>query len=450
MLTVVSIPVMDSPVDEKELTRLFEKHLAILQTRYAEALRAAGWDSVLIHSGTPKPRSAFDDQFFPLRPTPFFLHWAPLTRAECGVLVAPGKKPTLYLNAERNFWEAHAEPETGHFWSSFEVVEVDPPEQVRELRPQGKVALISEDAPRAASWGFDEASRNPAALMKALDHARTRKTPYELFCLREANRRASIGHRACMEAFEKGDASELDLHLLFLARTQQDDQDTPYKNIVAENEHAATLHHVTYSREQFGAQALLVDAGARYQGYESDVTRTTVKGKGAAVDAFRALIGKVNALQQEMCRRVKVGIPYERLHNESHDLLAKALVEMKLVDATEDELVASGLTRKFLPHGLGHSLGIQTHDVGCAVAVPESRNPWLRNTSVVEAGQVFTIEPGCYFIGALMEELKPTPIGKKVDWKLVTELSKFGGIRIEDDLVVGEGRVDNLTRAFLP
>lgn len=440
---------MDQPVDPETLARLYEEHLAILQKRYAEVLRESGWDSVLIHSGTPKPRSAYDDQFFPMRPTPYFQHWAPLVRPESGVLLESGKKPTLYLNAEKNFWEAHPEPETGHFWKGFEIVEVDPPEQVRELRPQGKVALISEDAKRGQSWGFDEASRNPAGLMKKLDGLRTRKTPYELLCLREANRRAAIGHRACVEAFEKGDPSEFDLHLLYLAKTGQDDQDTPYKNIVAEDEHAATLHHVTYSRKNVGAHALLVDAGASYQGYQSDITRTAVKGGGAGSAAFRDLVSKVDAIQQEMCRRVKIGMPYERLHNESHDLLARVLRETGIVKASEDELVTSGVTRKFLPHGLGHSLGLQTHDVGCATALPESRNPWLRNTSIVEEGQVFTIEPGCYFIDALMDEVRAGAFSSRVDWPLVAELRKFGGVRIEDDLVVGAAGVTNLTREFL-
>lgn len=441
---------MDQPVDDKELTRLFEEHLAILEKRYSEALRDAGWDAVLLHSGTPKPRSAYDDQFFPLRPTPHFQHWLPLVRAESAVLFEQGKKPTLYLNSEKNFWEAHPEPETPHFWKGFEVVEVDPPEQVRELRPQGKVAIVSEEVKRAASWGFEESARNPAPLMKKLDALRTRKTPYELMCLREANRRASIGHLACKKWFETGDPSELELHLLYLAQTQQDDQDAPYKNIVAEDEHAATLHHVTYSRKSVGAHSLLVDAGASYQGYQSDVTRTFVKGGGAGSAAFRDVIAKLDGLQQEMCKRVKVGMPYERLHNESHDLLARTLRETGIVKASEDELVSSGVTRKFLPHGLGHSLGLQTHDVGCAVTLPESRNPWLRNTSIVEEGQVFTIEPGCYFIDAMMDEVKAGPLGSRVDWALVGELKKFGGVRIEDDLVVGASSVTNLTREFLP
>src|SRR5882724_10102214 len=84
-----------SDMAEQDLEKLFAEHLAILAARYAAALAETGWESVLLHSGTPKSRSIYDDQYFPLRPTPFFQHWLPLVRAESGVLVEPGKKPTL-------------------------------------------------------------------------------------------------------------------------------------------------------------------------------------------------------------------------------------------------------------------------------------------------------------------------------------------------------------------
>jgi Xaa-Pro dipeptidase len=113
--------------------------------------------------------------------------------------------------------------------------------------------------------------------------------------------------------------------------------------------------------------------------------------------------------------------------------------------------VSSGVTRVFLPHGLGHSLGLCTHDVGCAEMRPRADNPFLRNTSRIAAGQVFTIEPGLYFIPMLLEPLRAEARGRLVNWPMVEQLAPLGGIRIEDDLYVLEsGRTDNLTRAFLP
>jgi Xaa-Pro dipeptidase len=122
------------------------------------------------------------------------------------------------------------------------------------------------------------------------------------------------------------------------------------------------------------------------------------------------------------------------------------------VRGSVEEAVATGVTRAFYPHGLGHSLGLQTHDVGCALRKPREANALLRNTSDITVGQVFTIEPGIYFIESLLDGLRARPAGAIVDWKAVEVLAPFGGARIEDDLhiVGGEAVVHNLTREHLP
>src|SRR5207302_7127821 len=124
-----------------------------------------------------------------------------------------------------------------------------------------------------------------------------RKTPYEVACLAEANRRAGEGHEQLRRLFQGGDRSELELHLAFLGATRQDDAETPYKNIVALGKHAATLHHVSYEKRARPAGPLLVDAGACFAGYCSDITRTWVKGKGAAASAFAQLVAQAEAMQ---------------------------------------------------------------------------------------------------------------------------------------------------------
>jgi Xaa-Pro dipeptidase len=441
-------------VDPNELASKYRDHVAWLGQEYARVLGENGFDGVVIHSGSPKPRSIFDDQFWPLRPVPHFHHWLPLETARSALLIEAGRKPTLFHFDVVDFWEQARKPESDHFWKSFDVKPVKDPAAIKELLPKGKkFAFIGEEKSDCTLWGLPDSAFNPPELVKALDQLRVKKTPYELLCLREANRRAAVGHHAVIDAFKKGDASELDLHLLYLQATRQDDAETPYKNIVALGKHAATLHHVGYGRDKSSAQTLLLDAGAKYLGYDSDITRTAVKGKGAAANAFAHLATGLEKMQQELCRSAALGRPYEQLHNQSHELLAPLLREVGIAKAgaaTDAELVASGVTRKFLPHGLGHSLGLQTHDVGCRNTQPESRNPWLRNTTRITPGQVFTIEPGVYFIEHLLAELRASPAGKPVDWRLVDELIPFGGVRVEDDLVVTDAGPKNVTREFLP
>ena len=111
------------------------------------------------------------------------------------------------------------------------------------------------------------------------------------------------------------------------------------------------------------------------------------------------------------------------------------------------------MTSAFFPHGLGHLLGTQVHDVGGfmenesgTTIDPPSGHPFLRLTRVLEEDMVLTIEPGLYAINMLLENLRGTPAESHVNWKTVDWLRPFGGIRIEDDVRVMTNDRENLTR----
>ena len=441
-------------MDHSPWEPLYADHLRQLEAAYARVMRETGYDALVIHSGTPKLRSAFDDQYWPLRVTPHFQHWLPLAEPECALIVVPGRRPKLLWTQAQGFWERPAPVDEQHWQSAFEIISIASTEAAKELMPSGRAAFIGEEKARAAEWGFADAQTAPKTLVEHLDQLRTLKTDYEIACLHEANRRAALGHNALAEAFRSGASSELDLHLLFLRATRQDDPETPYKNIVAIGPNAATLHHVSYRKTPargVGSQSMLVDAGATCFGYCSDITRTYAKGSGAAASAFAELLSLTEAFQQRLCAQVRVGNKYEALHEEAHREVAAALRAVGLTQLSDEEAVSSKLTRSFFPHGLGHSLGLQCHDVGCALIKPKPDNPFLRNTSTIAAGQCFTVEPGIYFIDTLLEKLRADPAGSSVDWKLAGELAQLGGIRIEDDLIVQSGAQSyrNLTREVL-
>ena len=440
-------------MDSSELDRLYARHIRQLEEAFARWLADQGWDAVVLHSGALLKKSRFDDQSWTFRPCPHFQHWLPLAEPECALVVHPGHRTTLLRASETSFWERPSPPESDAFAEAFEVVPVRDPAAARAQVPPGRVAYVGEEAERSADWGIDSDASCPPALIAALDKLRTTKTPYEIACIAEANRRARAGHDALREAFRAGDASELELHLLYLKSTSQDDPETPYKNIVALGEHASTLHHIAYGRHapKRGSESLLVDAGATCRGYGSDVTRTWVRGSGATASAFAQLVAGLDSMQQRLCARLRAGMPYEDLHDESHRGAAALLKEVGIVRGSAEEAVDGGVTRAFYPHGLGHSLGLQTHDVGCALRPPRTDNPFLRNTSEVSVGQVLTIEPGVYFIEALLAKLRAEPrFGASVDWKLVDAMTPLGGARTEDDLVIVDGGARNLTREHLP
>lgn len=426
-----------------DLASLYAAHVTHLVDAYGRAAAAAGVDVLVLHAGTPALKDRFDDQHHPLRPTPAFAHWTALLEPDTLLVLRPGARPRLVRPRFDDFWEAPPEPP--HHWelAPFDVITADPARAFAEL-PSARRVLVSSAPP---AWA-DPAATNPPALLAALDQTRTRKTEYERACLAEASHRAVRGHLRTSIDFHAGDPSELHLHLAYLEATEQDALETPYQNIVAIGEHAAVLHFVSYSRLPTGrdAQSLLVDAGASFRGYGSDITRTHVRGAGAAVDLFGALIEAVTRVKDEAIRRIVPGKPYEQLHDESHELLAAALVELGLGRGSAEALVARGVTRALFPHGLGHSLGIQVHDVGMRLTPPRADNPYLRNTSTIEVGQVFTIEPGCYIIDALLAPLRADDRRHLVDWDAIDALRPFGGVRVEDDVAVVPGGVRDFTR----
>ena len=129
------------------------------------------------------------------------------------------------------------------------------------------------------------------------------------------------------------------------------------------------------------------------------------------------------------------------------------LGQFGLIKCSAEAAVQQGVTSTFYPHGLGHFLGLQVHDVagfmrdemGTHLSAP-AEHPFLRCTRVIEPNQVFTIEPGLYFIPSLLAKLKLSEQASVVNWERVERFVPYGGIRIEDNVIVHEDRIENMTR----
>jgi Xaa-Pro dipeptidase len=419
----------------------YPDHVAHLQRSTEAILASQKYEALVLCSGGAQSKNRFDDQSWPLCVTPAFAHWCPLVEPDSYLVIRAGRTPTLVRTIVDDFWETTPPPESDHFWSSFDVVTVGPG-HAGDVLPGGKVAVVTRDPGQAPPGEV-----NPHSLISALDAVRTKKTPYEIECIAEAERRAVRGHKRTAELFNAGPVSELGVHLAYLEASEQDDLWTPYKGIVALGAHSAVLHYVAYEKTKVaGDTSLLVDAGARCNGYNSDITRSYVRGTSPQAKRFGELLARMDQLEQEIIRRIKPGMPYEDLHDDSHRLLADVLLEIGIAKGSAAEIVDRGITRAFFPHGLGHSLGVITHDVGMKLRPPRDNNKFLRNTSVIEQGQVFTIEPGFYVIDALIAPLKDDERARMIDWKLVDELRPFGGIRVEDNVLVLANGTRNLTR----
>lgn len=432
---------------------LYPAHLDLLQQRWEDALEAEHLDAVVLHSGTPLV-SFLDDYEYAFRPNPHFLQWLPLTQhADCALLIAPGQRPRLFYYQPDDYWYLPPrDPEP--WWADHFDIEV-----VRDAggwrngvegrlgSPSAARVAVLGDAPSLAEV-FAAEQVNPGALLGRLHVARTRKTAYELACMEAATDLAARAHVAAERAFREGQ-SEYGIHLRYLEACGHTDSELPYNSIVALNEHGAVLHYQARERTApDDARSFLLDAGAAVNAYAADITRTYAYADGAFAD----LVAALDRLQQELCSEVRAGLDFRDLHLRTHRGIAALLREAGVIRAAPDDAVASGLSAVFYPHGLGHFIGLQVHDVAGLIdneGKPRPRpegHASLRLTRDLEPDNVLTIEPGLYFIDLLLQRWRENGDATMLDWDRVDALRPYGGIRIEDNVVVTADGCDNLTR----
>lgn len=428
------------------LSNAYAAHLDTLQQRSAEALHAAGREHLLIASGVEKYHF-MDDRPYPFQPNPHFKHWLPLLHhPHSWLAITPGARPRLVYFQPDDYWHLPPEAPNGYWTEHFDIHVIRDPAEARALLPDPSRAAILGEADAALEGVMPD---NPDAVVQYLHFHRGCKTAYEVMLMRHASDRAVRGHRAAEAAFRDG-GSELEIHRAYLEATGHSDLDLPYGNIVGLNEHGAVLHYQYQSPERpADSRSFLIDAGASHAGYAADITRTYARRDGRFAD----LVTAVDSVQQALVDEVRDGADYAAIHLSAHRRLAGVLNEAGIVRMDAEAMVEHGVSSVFFPHGIGHLIGLQVHDVAGFQATPQggtidkpAGHPFLRLTRTLAPGMAVTIEPGIYFIPMLLDRLRAGEHAAVVDWSLVDELLPYGGVRIEDDVVCTEGAPENLTR----
>ena len=428
---------------------LFDDHIRIQRQRTDAALAACSFDTLAIHAGSPH-MLFLDDHPYPFKPNPHFKLWVPLEDpVDCWLVYRPGEKPRLIFLQPADYWHKPPSLPQG-FWTRHFQIEVirEPADARRHLVNLGRCAFIGEWQAQFADWGF--AQSNPETLLHRLHYPRAVKTDYELECMRHASHAAARGHVAAEAAFRAG-KSEYEIHMAYVRATGHSERELPYSNIVALNTHASVLHYQHQDREAPAQhRSFLIDAGAQFHTYAADVTRTYAASDGD----FAALIAGMESLQLQLCAQVCSGVDYANIHLDAHLRIANLLHDCGIITMPATDAVGSGLSGVFFPHGVGHLLGLQVHDVaGFSVDVAGTQkarpagHPYLRLTRTLEPGFVVTIEPGLYFIDMLLDEARNGAHGRHINWRRVEEFRPYGGIRVEDNVACTAGEPENLTRA---
>ncbi|MEM8497757.1 MAG: Xaa-Pro dipeptidase [Pseudomonadota bacterium] len=424
---------------------LFLQHVSTKTQRFQEFCSELQLSGVLISSGQQHIQF-MDDMAYPFKANGYFKEWLPLVKRYNSFLYIPASgKPALYLDIAEDIWHTAPQSLPEGWRAAFELIEFDTLPDMGDLL--AGVAYLGEQN----EFNLQVEQCNTTELRNRIDYHRRFKTDYEHECIRQANFFAADAHLAARDAFY-AQASELHIKLAYLAACRQSDDEMPYSIIAGLNEHAAILHHfILDNTPPPQHRSFLIDAGVEVNGYASDITRTWAFDESSV---YAEMIDCMNTKQLELVASIKANESAIQLHELSHLKIAELLQQFSIINCSAESCVESGLSTTFYPHGIGHGLGVNVHELGGYLGdadggeiPPPEAYPRLRNTSNFAVGSVVTVEPGVYFIPLLLEKLKASSLTCEVNWSRVQDFLPYGGIRVEDNVLIGESDVENITRS---
>ncbi len=338
-------------------------------------------------------------------------------------------------------------------------------------------------------------------LQDAINRCRVIKDSHEIQLIRKANQISTEAHRSVLNRI-RSFRNEAQVEAIFKdVCITNGAKHQAYPVIAASGVNAATLHYAKNDESLIGRQLLVLDAGAEYSCYASDVTRTIPLGlpgpewvdnwpSSEAADIHKLVL----AMQTECIKRLKPGVQFRDLQVLAHAILVRGFLQLGIFQGGEEEILRQGTSLAFFPHGLGHHVGLEVHDVlgvpiwvdkSCASDPVHSIDPpqksiatltrfdyphlaspelWFgplrrfppgpfwavdaANHGLIE-GMVITVEPGIYFSPYALETIYlPSPIHSKfINTDVLKRYMPVGGVRIEDDVLITYNGYENLTTA---
>jgi len=338
--------------------------------------------------------------------------------------------------------------ERAAIWLSPDVEELEGPTtdtlgdwlKSRAERPVGCLGIPPDDVE------FDaELSRD---LGLALAAVRRLKDEVELDRMRAAEDATRAAFRAVVPLLREG-VTEREAQIELEAEAFRAGADgMAYETIIASGGNSAALHFAPTSRPMRAGELVLIDAGAEYRRYASDITRTYPVG-GTFTSEQQELHSLVRAAELAAIERCLPGTEWRDVHLTAGRVVAEGLVSFGILRGEPDSLIESGAVWLFFPHGIGHLVGLGIRDAGGMLAERRDDPPPFPNLRIdlpLEPGMVVTVEPGVYFIRALLESSERRDRHRdQVAWDRVDRMLDFGGIRIEDDVLITDGSHEVIT-----
>ena len=397
------------------------------------------------------------DETYPFRQDSYFEYLFGYERADCIGCVLREKGlsllfiPYLSLDYEIVFGhlatleEVRAQTQVDEVHYAKDIVQV--------LRAKGVTKLLQMNGvnsdsglttPAATFEGIkDFASDESGWLFEVLAMQRSLKTEREVDLLKYASRVSSLAHVETMKRCRPG-LSQHQIEAIFQYHIYNDGgcKRTAYGNICASGADCAVLHYPYNDKIIHDGAMMLLDMGAEYFCYASDITNS-FPANGKFTPVQKVIYEAVLDAQQSVIHAVKPGVSWADMHRLAQRVMARHLIAAGIMKGTVEEIEAHDLMFTFQPHGLGHLMGLDTHDVaGYLPGMPprpkERFGKKLRTSRILEPRMVITVEPGLYFNTVLLEKAFADPVAKPFfNEALIREKYwQFGGVRIEDNIVI--------------
>ncbi|ROW12666.1 hypothetical protein VMCG_00391 [Cytospora schulzeri] len=311
--------------------------------------------------------------------------------------------------------------------------------------------LHKDQRPSKLSWESLGRSidLNTSYLKPAMDMARAVKTDYEVAQIREANRISSEAHRHVQERI-KSMTSETQVENAFLAKCRElGGKEQAYGIIAGSGPNTAVLHYNGNDQDFGDRQLILVDAGAEFNCYASDVTRTFPI-NGQFTPEAKKVYMIVEEMQAACIAMIKPGASWSSISIEATSIALRGLLGLGVLQhGRNGDLPPRTVSSAFFPHGLGHLVGLDTHDVinGVRLQGGGPEVPWV---TPLRTNMVITVEPGIYFNKEYINWFFSKQVPELAQYVNMSALEKYypvGGCRIEDCILVTENGPENLTTA---
>lgn len=305
--------------------------------------------------------------------------------------------------------------------------------------------------------GAEKFAQDSDILYEKIAECRVIKSPEEIEILRYVAKVSSDAHKKVMRMpFMKEKHYEYQAEAVFLAHTYfvGGCRHCSYTCICGVGNNSSILHYghaaAPNDREIKDGEMCLFDMGANYFGYCADIT-CSFPANGKFTEDQKLVYNAVLEANLAVQRTAKEGVNWVDMHLLANRVMLEKLKEGNLLQGDIDGMIKCGLNYVFQPHGLGHLIGLDVHDVGGYLSdcPPRPTQPGpnrLRFARVLKSNMYITIEPGCYFIPPLLEKAYADPVQSKF---LVKEnldrFFDFGGVRIEDDVLITKNGIENFS-----